>query len=131
MSQSDATTMIQDNRTVSRPPENDDCAPSEQDATVSRPLDDSLLTQTGIETTDAQEKSQSDLADDPLPPKRTMAARSASTTTHAGTRPFPTTSPRVQNIDHSLDYSSVIGASSSAAASSVLGVNFLNESKEC
>ena len=138
VSESDATTAVLDNRTACKPQQHEVQYDGDQiggyapSADGSCPLDDSLLTHTGTEA-ETQEKTRFFPMTDPpqspsLPPAQSLGQRSTSTTTRSGIRPFPTTSPRVPEVDHSLDHSSVT-ATSSAAVSSVLGVNFLNESK--
>ena len=112
VSESDVTTAVLDNRTAPKPQQHQHDDDSEQEDvpfTESRPLDDSLVTQTGAES-----QGNFPFSDQPqspsMPPKRPiMGARSASTTTHSGIRPFPTTSPRV--VNPSLDYSSITAAS--------------------
>ena len=128
VSESDAKTAVLDNRTASKPQQHQHDDDSEQEyvpSTESRPLDDSLVTQTGAESQETFSFSDQPQSPCMFPSKRTMGARSVSTTTHSGIRPFPTTSPRVANP--SLDYSSITAASSTVV-SSVMGVNFLNES---
>jgi len=138
VSESDATTTVHDNRTIapSNKPEQHQMqynGDNKVGGYPPRPLDDSLLTQTGTETTDtAQEEDHLRFPTDPPPSppsRRLLGEKSTSTTTRSGIRPFPTTSPRapIATTNTSLDHST---EASSAAVSSVVGVNFLNESKE-
>ena len=134
---SDATTAVLDNRTAFKPQQHEvqydgdrvaGYAPSADSA-----LNDSLLTETG-RNDDSLSRTRFFLSTDPPtspppPPKqRPIAGRSLSTTTRSGIRPFPTTSPRVSlpETDRSVDQSST--TANSVALSSVVGLNFLNDS---
>ena len=134
-SESDATTAILDNRTVSKLQQHEVQYDGDKIGGYAPAADNSLLTETGTNCERTRFFPSTDPPLSPLPAKAPqqrfgIAPRSLSTTTRSGIRPFPTTSPRVtlsvHNADSILDQSAI--TVSSAAFSSILGVNFLNES---
>lgn len=141
VSESDATTTVHDNTTASKPQQHEMQYDGDRvGGYAPASLDDSLLTQTGAtesipNSNDDDTAQQQQLPSAGLPPPQSLGPRNTSTTTNIGIRPFPTTSPRISTptennaMNQSLEYSSIT-ATSSAAVSSVVGVNFLNESRE-